>query len=138
MHRLASSQSQHRGSRLKTSWGSGRLLRTAPVYSPACTGLLLQRLLLWCCTPLRRRLLMRVRTLGGIQACLDPAPVSDQCGGSHCQHVCQCVHSGGSETRSRAENVVTRVRLPCTHSRGSETSSRVETAITGLCVPAHT
>lgn len=80
---------------------------------------------------------MRVRTRGGIQACLDPAPVSE-CGGSHYQHVCQCVHSAGSETRSRAENVVTQVRLPYTHARGSESSSRVETAIAGLCAPAHT
>ena len=56
---------------------------------------------------LRRGLLLRVRTPGGLRACLHPAPDSDQCGGRHCQPGCQSVHPGGSKAASQAENVVT-------------------------------
>lgn len=57
--------------------------------------------------PLRRGQLLRARTLGGLRACLHPAPDSDQCGGGHCQPGCPCVHPGGSKAASQAENVGT-------------------------------
>ena len=75
-----------------------------------CTGLLLEPLLLQCCSPLRWSLPlpMRMCILGGNGGSLDTNLTSDQGGGSHCQLPCPCTHSKGSEASFRVESAITR------------------------------
>lgn len=73
----------------------------------------LQSLLLWHYSSVRWRLPlpMSICILGGNQAGLDPSTASDQGRGVYCQHRLQCTHSGGSETSSRAEMIITGVHF---------------------------
>ena len=122
MHRPTYSQSQHKGSRLKTAWGPGQLAWTPPACPPACTRLLFQPLFSQRCSPLRGRLPLptRVCTLGEMPALplnrLETATASlcfgaytqeevrlaPWCGDGHRQSVHPCIHSEGSEASSRA------------------------------------
>ena len=56
MHRLSCSLIQHRGSKLKTTWCSGKLAWMAPGHIPSSSGLPHQDLLLWWCFLLMQQL----------------------------------------------------------------------------------